>query len=270
MLYCRRIFSGRGGDSMAQYEHYRDGQEYFSIGKNVSFGHFHRAIELVYCLHVPKPVTLDNTDMLVREGELLVVPPFCTHIFPRVEAHLSICCVLPVGFTDLYESSSSGKTLLPQILKGDAAASIAHMMRGLEHEEQPLVRRGIYTCIIGMLQKYAKSVDKSREESGFHLRVLSYIEEHYAEDITAESTADMLGYNKYYFSTLFNRGLSVRFRDYLNMVRINKSLPLLRTHSVSETARLVGYHSEQSYFSNFKKVTGQTPRAYLLRTKGKR
>ena len=54
------------------------------------------------------------------------------------------------------------------------------------------------------------------------------------------------------------------------MVRINKSLPLLRTHSVSETARLVGYHSEQSYFSNFKKVTGQTPRAYLLRTKGKR
>ena len=269
MLLLRADFPAQEDSTMLQYEHYRDGQEYFSIGNNVSFGHFHRAIELVYCLKTPKPVTLDNTDMLVREGELLVVPPFCTHIFPRTPEHRSICCVLPVGFTDLYESSSGGKTLLPQIIGGDGATGIARMMRGLEHEEQPLVRRGIYTCIIGMLQKYAKSMDKPREESGFHLRVLSYIENHYAEDITAESTADMLGYNKYYFSTLFNRGLSVRFRDYLNMVRINKSLPLLRTHSVSETARLVGYHSEQSYFSNFKKVTGQTPRAYLLRTKGK-
>ena len=254
---------------MPQYEHYRDGQAYFRIGNNVSFGHFHRAIELVYCLTVPKPVTLDGEDMTVGEGELLVVPPFCTHIFPRTAGHLSICCVLPVGFTDLYESSNGGKSLMPQIIRGDAATKIADMMRRLEHEEQPLLQRGIYTCIIGMLQKYARAADKSREESSFHLHVLSYIEAHFAEDITAESIADLLGYNKYYFSTLFNRGLSVRFRDYLNMVRINKSLPLLRTHSVSETARLVGYHSEQSYFSNFKKVTGQTPRTYLLRTKGK-
>lgn len=260
---------GEKGESALQYEHYRDNKEYFNVGKNVSFAHFHRAIELVFCLKTPKAVTLDGVDMTVGEHELLVVPPFCTHAFPRMDGHVSVCCVLPVSFTDLFESSSGGKALLPQTIAGEGAERIADMLQKLRHETQPLIRTGICTCIVGLLEKYAAVEENPRNESGFHLRVLTYIEKHYAEDITAESTADMLGYNKYYFSTLFNRGLSVHFCDYLNMVRINKSLPLLATHTVGEAARMVGYHSEQSYFSNFKKVTGMTPRAYLLHTRGK-
>ena len=61
-----------------QYEYYRDAEEYYRIGRTVSHGHFHRAIELVYCLKLPKTVIIDGVELTLSEGELLFVPLFST------------------------------------------------------------------------------------------------------------------------------------------------------------------------------------------------
>ena len=50
--------------------------------------------------------------------------------------------------------------------------------------------------------------------------------------------------------------------EYVNTVRVNKSLKLLGKMNVQDIAFKVGFNSSQQYFLNFKKVFNSTPNNY--------
>lgn len=254
------------------YEDLRDNKSYYNIGLCVSHGHFHRSTELLFCIKKEKTVSLDGIEMCLHENELLVVPPFCVHVFPLIKEQRSLCVVMPVGYTDLIEKNSAGKKLLPQIIRGDAAAEIYALLDRLPDAANSVLTDGIYTCIVGLLLANADFSDSGDTgDSDFRLRALMFIEKHYEENICLADMAADLGYNRCYFSELFNRTFGVHFRSYLNMVRVSRSFSLLATMNASDAARAVGFMTEQSYYSNFKKITGVTPREYCGRkSRGRR
>lgn len=76
--------------------------------------------------------------------------------------------------------------------------------------------------------------------------------------------ANMVHLNASYFSSLFKREVGVSFSNYLNKVRIEKSMQLLKNTALSilEVALEVGYE-DQSYFGKvFKSVINMTPKEY--------
>ncbi len=248
-----------------KYEYYRDVEEYFHISRTVSRGHFHRAIELVYCLKLPKPVTIDGEELTLNEGELLFVPPFSTHIFPRIEEHSSLCVVLPVSYTDIYDTHTDGKCFENLIVTDkELAKNIYTMLTQLKKTATPLTRDGIYRYVLGAILDNATLVDKKPNKSGaLAIKVLTYLEKHYSEELSLESVAAALGYSRTYFSAKFKSIFHSGFCEYLSMLRIKKSLALLGKQPVSKIAFTVGFGSSQSYYTNFKKVMGTTPSAYL-------
>jgi two-component system, response regulator YesN len=96
------------------------------------------------------------------------------------------------------------------------------------------------------------------------MKALKYINARYTGEITLDEVAAAVFLSPTYFSKLFNEEMKCRFTTYLNRLRIEKSMLLLRSTDLPlvEIAGLVGYE-DQSYFTKvFSKVAGTPPGRY--------
>lgn len=248
-----------------EYEQYRDAKEFFCIGKNQCNEHFHRAIEIQYCIRREKQMLLDGEDVCLAEGELLFIPPFCTHRFPVQEGHATLAVVFPVSYTDVWERATGDRQLASLIFRDKAVAKELYThLSLLQAAKNPLVRDGIYTYVLGRLLEEGEFQPRTQKRGGeFAMHTLTFLEKHYAEPLTLASVADALGYNYSYFSSLFKKTFHAGFCEYLAMLRVQKSLPLLHSRKVAGVAFAVGFGSIQSYYLCFKRVMGTSPAAYL-------
>lgn len=97
--------------------------------------------------------------------------------------------------------------------------------------------------------------------------VVSYIQEHYNEDITREQLACMVGLSKEYFSRLFKKETGQSFIEFLTNIRIEKVEEFLLTSNAGlrEIAENVGYKNEFYLSRKFKEIKGVSPTMYIKR-----
>ena len=93
--------------------------------------------------------------------------------------------------------------------------------------EQPLCAAGgqgelelllVVLCTEFEPQRLNEMPEDERRRSAIR-RLLTYVEEHYAEKLTLENLADFAQYNRTYVSTLFKQVVGVNFHEYLSRVR---------------------------------------------------
>lgn len=95
-------------------------------------------------------------------------------------------------------------------------------------------------------------------------KFLVYIEQHYTQPLRLSEIANHFHFNASYLSSYFNMHHKEGFSEYLNRVRIKKSMELLEnsTVTISNISGMVGY-SEHSYFCKvFRRITGMSPGNY--------
>lgn len=97
--------------------------------------------------------------------------------------------------------------------------------------------------------------------------VLTYIHNHYGDDISLDIISDHLKITSSYLSTYFKEKMGMNFSDYVQTYRMKKAAELLETSElkVNEVAQRVGYLSVNSFIRNFKKFTGYPPGEYRKR-----
>ena len=90
---------------------------------------------------------------------------------------------------------------------------------------------------------------------------LFYINEHYAEPISAEEIAEIVNMSVSSFSRAFKSATGQGFKDYLNTVRTNRAEELLKNTdlSVKDVAIKAGYNNISHFISVYKKYKGKTP-----------
>ncbi|RVT65593.1 helix-turn-helix transcriptional regulator [Niallia taxi] len=92
-------------------------------------------------------------------------------------------------------------------------------------------------------------------------RIISYLNEHFQEQLTLTNVANHFHFNPSYLSSYFSTHMKEGFSEYLNRVRIEEASKLLTagTEPISEISGIVGY-SDHSYFCKvFKKMKGLSP-----------
>lgn len=110
-------------------------------------------------------------------------------------------------------------------------------------------------------QKLPQQPDQKRQ---LILNSLIFLEEHYQEPVTVKEMAGASSLSESYFRGVFKEVMGLSPLDYLNRIRIAKSLEYLQNDdiSITEAALRVGI-SDSNYFTRiFKKIMGQTPRAF--------
>ena len=90
--------------------------------------------------------------------------------------------------------------------------------------------------------------------------IAKYIDEAYDKPLTLSTLAARFGYSPNYFSWLFKQHFKTSFPQYLNRIRVRKSLPLLRTKKVYAVCYECGFNSPQQYYLHFKKFYGCSPK----------
>ena len=98
-------------------------------------------------------------------------------------------------------------------------------------------------------------------------KVKTYIQRNYQKELTQDFIASLFYLNRSYLSTLFRQKTGMKFIDYLNEVRIEKSKELLAgtSRKMYQVSRAVGYDNPKYFFRIFKKKTGITPEEYRKR-----
>ena len=122
-----------------------------------------------------------------------------------------------------------------------------------------------------MVRGYCRLVQiYSREQYSDPVRkALNYIDFHYVEPLTLDSVARQFSVNKNYLSTRFHKEVGATVTEYINRIRVQRSLKLLSASSASmqEIAEQCGF-SDANYFSRtFRKIHGQTPMEYRKATR---
>lgn len=94
--------------------------------------------------------------------------------------------------------------------------------------------------------------------------ILKYIQEHYAEDLSADSVADAFGISSVYLHQQFKKEVGDTFLNYVMSVRMEHAKILLKhsTYKINTIAEKVGYHSSQYFSQIFRKNVGCTPIEY--------
>lgn len=93
-------------------------------------------------------------------------------------------------------------------------------------------------------------------------KAICYIQHNYQTDINVNDIAGHASISERYLRKLFSQNLNLSPLDYLNQIRINKSIELLKNteKSVKEVCFLCGFQSPQYFSRIFKQQIGLSPR----------
>ncbi|MBD2868975.1 response regulator transcription factor [Paenibacillus arenilitoris] len=99
-------------------------------------------------------------------------------------------------------------------------------------------------------------------------QAMSYIHEHYMDELTVELIGESLSVSGDYLRHLFKAEVGRTVTDYLTGVRIDKAKEMLKTgtYKTYEISERVGYRTGQYFSQVFKKWTGLTPQEYAERS----
>lgn len=96
--------------------------------------------------------------------------------------------------------------------------------------------------------------------------VIKYINENITEDIRLNEAAERVHVSPQYFSSIFKKVTGTNFIDYINNIRVNRVIKLLRESDkkITQIAIECGFNNTTNFNSIFKKFTGKTPSHYRL------
>lgn len=97
-------------------------------------------------------------------------------------------------------------------------------------------------------------------------KVITYIQEHFQEDITLSAVAESVGMSESAFSHFFRKRTNRSFIDYLNDIRIGHAAKVLyeTTHTIAEVCYSSGFNNISNFNRIFKRKKGQTPSEYRM------
>ena len=94
--------------------------------------------------------------------------------------------------------------------------------------------------------------------------IKEYIQQNYSKDIKLKNVAKQFFMNPVYLGQVFKKATGVQFNDYLNSVRIEEAIKLLRRTDmkITDIAKAVGYNNPKYFLSKFKASTNLPPSSF--------
>ena len=243
--------------------------------------HWHSNPEIIMPLTNTYTVDMNDRRCTLRKGEIALISSCAIHELHAPDSGERLIFQPDYSLISSLPELSSFMTLLsPAIFLTkekdlDIIPSLQELMFRIEREynsKSPLAGASIYSMLIEMLviigRKYSASADsidvsrgKQQEYAEKFAGVCSYINEHFAEDLTLEEVSEMSGFSKYHFARLFKQFTGKTFYRYVNMKRIENAERLLTepSASITEIAVKSGFSSPPAFVRMFKLIKGFTP-----------
>lgn len=145
-------------------------------------------------------------------------------------------------------------------VSGKLKGTVEKLMAELEQQfpGDHMVSALIQTMFSYIIRQNSEKVSPPIEEA------ISYMYNHYGENIQIGDIAEHVSLSRYYFTRLFRKETGRTPNEYLADVRINAAKEMLteRILSVAEIAEQCGFANTSHFTRFFREKTGQTPAAF--------
>jgi AraC-like DNA-binding protein/quercetin dioxygenase-like cupin family protein len=150
------------------------------------------------------------------------------------------------------------------------ADSLLTLHRAMEDSNDSLEIDSTFVSIFGRLAEHyacdrAQSSTAASERNKIN-RVKQYLEAHYIKNHTLEELSVVAQLSPYYLLRTFQRAVGLTPHAYLNQIRIELAMQLLREgKAISEAAFDTGFTDQSHFTRNFKLMMGVTPGQFHAR-----
>lgn len=255
------------------YEYLRDRSRSITTSFGRAFGckpHFHRSIEILYITDGEVECSVGDEKFLATPDDIIFVHNYYIHSFSSKAEHEKYFVIIPLDFGGDIQRLTDHATIGPHLSDKEFNRSMFPYIKAMydEHEDMTrIIQKGFANIIAGKLfSHYDGRAVKTQENIMLMVDVLKYIDDHSKESISLESIAEHFGYNKYYFSRLFNRYIGENLSAYINVVRVQSFMRRAKREEelcISELAYECGFDSLPTFYRSFKSVYGTTPKEYF-------
>ncbi|HHV50923.1 MAG TPA: AraC family transcriptional regulator [Clostridiales bacterium] len=236
---------------------------------NNFFVHWHENIEILYFRQGSADVYCDTVPYSLAEGEIIVINSGALHsIYSKAPECCYDCLIVDknllqdagfpldeVHLTNIVKDSICGKYF----------DEISQELEAKEAYYKIAVKSSILRLFTRLYRISEKSSVPAAQSPGKKLemvrRAVSYIRQHYREEITIDDICRHVGFSKYYFCHEFKKITGKTVIDTINFLRCSHARSLLETglYNVAESAENSGF-SNISYFTRtYKKYMGILP-----------
>ena len=261
----------------AIYEVHRDNDQkpHVSIYHSGCSPHFHSSFEILYVIDGEFNVIINDKSALLHGGDVAVSLDCDIHTYTGgKERGKYYILFIPPMYTEVFLEKIDKKTLEnPFIMNNEITEEIRHSFEKIKKSgDNDFLVMGYVNVVLGMIMESMQfsEGDTSGEEKILPLKIITYLSEHFTEDVTLRNVASELGYNSYYISKFFNSYFKRSFTDYINMLRLRRFINLQQgsDKNITSNALSCGFGCIRTFNRAFKKEFGVTPKEYLEKKRG--
>ncbi len=254
---------------MLLYVNYPESEELLLPMHNVDFSypaHMHSCMEFTFCVAGAVEVTVGGQCETVPAGSGVFVPPYAVHSYHTAD-------------TSEYYTFLVSRSVLPDFAALFAQrvpdrygfamdeALYRHLLQFFSSDRTRFGGKSLlYRACEAFLQENTLTAERESSD-GFAVQVVSFVQDHFCEDLTLGDLAHRFNYSYYYVSKRIRQIFGVSFSELLAQYRVAYAKTLLDQGDcgISEAALASGFGSIRSFNRVFLQLTGQTPSAYTTR-----
>ena len=141
----------------------------------------------------------------------------------------------------------------------DAFKRLRRYSKNSTPEDEPIVV-AIIIEILYLINRVGQ-FSSSDEHDSQVVQVISYINNHYTEDIDLESLEKKFFTSRYHLCKIFRKATGLTIHDYIRRKRLSRVRELHQSgKSFSEAAMLSGFSDYSSFYRTYKKLMGCSPK----------
>ncbi len=260
--------------------------QYKSTGRQITaVSHLHSSIELLFFTKGHFCVNMDGRSFNTGEGDMALFRSNTLHSVYALDDGRNEYFVLKVKLSLILEvASQKMRTLYMLNLTSknkntkavwtreecESIGTTAALRRLIKEKEASeygsdiAVKLHAMTILLEILRDTQNKTAIINESYDLIRRIYdttTYINSHYAEDITAADCCRRASLSYNYFSSIFKKVPGLNFKDYLNLTRINRAEKELLTtdRAITDIAAACGFNNTSYFIATFKKIKNVTP-----------
>lgn len=213
----------------------------FFVADTIQFpAHLHSDVELFLVLEGKMCLEVGSEKRVLKKGECAVIFPEEVHRYMPEEENKGLLLIFNPAVSDAFRRMfQKYRPESPFVSEGenprDVWLAVQRLLENQTQQEFPICNAWLQVLLANLFPMLTLKERKQGENMNLAYRIIQYVANHFQEPLTLEVLAKELHVNKYYLSHTISDCLQMNFREYLNEIRLDYAMQLIRSTDLTLT-----------------------------------